>query len=193
MALKLHTAAPGDGAGPVSLADAKLHLRVDGNAEDALITMMIDAATLEAEHIMGRAILPQKWQLTLDAFADALVLNRPPVTAVDSVKYVHADTGVLTTLDVSSYQLANASDYVARLTPAYGLTWPSTRAQPEAVQVVFTCGYADASKVPAPIKAWIKLRLGALYLHREAWTAGSKIERNEHVDFMLDGYRTWRL
>ena len=181
-------------AQPIDLAAAKLHLRVDNSAEDALIDALIVAATDDAEHLMGRALLPQKWQLTLDSFAsDEITLQRPTVTAVDSVKYLQASDGVLTTLANTEYTLAAASDFTARLVPAFGKSWPATRAMPEAVQVVFSCGYADAAAVPEPIKAWIKLRVGALYANREGWTAGKKLEQNPHVDYLLDRYRVWTM
>lgn len=190
MTLKLQTAAT---VLPVSLVEAKLHLRVDVSDEDALITSLIGSATLEAEHLMGRAVMPQKWQVMLDAFASSIDLQRPPVTAVDSVKYVDAVTGTLTTVSPSVYQFVAGSEYTARVVPAYGQVWPSARAQTEAVQIIFSTGYVDAASVPEPIKSWIKLRVGALYENREAWTAGVKIERNEFVDFLLDRYRTWLL
>lgn len=191
MSLKLFAARA---AQPVTLAEAKLHLRVDNSVEDALISALIVAATDDAEHLMGRAVLPQQWQLTLDSFeSDALVLQRPTVTAVVSVKYLQASDGALTTLANTEYTLAAASDFTARLVPAYGKSWPATRAMPEAVQVVFSCGYANEASVPEPIKAWVKLRVGALYANREGWTAGKKLEQNPHVDYLLDRYRVWTM
>lgn len=183
---------------PVTVQEAKLHCRkiadiadVADTSEDALFTSLIGSATLEAEHLMGRSVMPQKWQVLLDGFPSAITLQRPTLTAVDSVKYVDAITGSLTTLDPSVYQVVAGSDYTASVVCAYGKSWPSSRAQPESVQVIFSTGYADAASVPEPIKTWIKLRVGALYENREAWTAGVKIERNEFVDFLLDRYRVW--
>jgi uncharacterized phiE125 gp8 family phage protein len=196
MTLKLQTPAA---ALPVTVQEAKLHCRmitdiadVSFTGDDALFSSLIGAATLEAEHLMGRSVMPQKWQVTLGAFAQCIDLQRPPVTAVDSVKYVNA-SGVLTTVDPSVYQLVGVGEYTSRVVPAYGQAWPTPRAQAEAVQIVFSTGYADAAIVPEPIKSWIKLRVGALYENREAWTVGHQIERNEHVDLLLDRYRTWLL
>jgi uncharacterized phiE125 gp8 family phage protein len=197
MALKLQTAAT---LLPITVQEAKLHCRVvasiadvSNTAEDALFTSLIGSATLEAEHLMGRAVMPQKWQVTLDAFQSSIDLQRPPVTAVDSVKYVDATTGTLTTVSPSVYQFVAGSDYTARIVPAYGQSWPSARAQPEAVQVIFTTGYADAASVPEPIKSWIKLRVAALYENRESWTVCLPVQINERVDYLLDRYRTWML
>lgn len=82
MALKLITAAT---ALAVSLVEAKEHLRVTESTEDTLITAMITAATEVAEQITGRAIMPQTWELTLDAFPDAFELTRIPAASITSL------------------------------------------------------------------------------------------------------------
>ena len=174
---------------PITLAEAKLHLRVDTGSDDTLINVLIIAATDAAEHLMGRAVLPQTWQLTLDSFeANEITLQKPPISAITSVKYLQSSDGVLTTLSPGAYVLATANDYTARLVPAYGTNWPASRRMPEAVRIVFVTGYADATSVPELIKAWIKLRLAALYENRQAWTEGKAIEQNPFVDRLLDRY-----
>lgn len=42
---------------PVTVAEAKLHLRVDHSHEDALIEQFIEAATERCEHILNRAVI----------------------------------------------------------------------------------------------------------------------------------------
>jgi uncharacterized phiE125 gp8 family phage protein len=194
MTLKLQTAAA---ALPVTVQEAKLHCRtiadiadVSNTSEDALFASLIGSATLEAEHLMGRAVMPQKWQLTLDAFECEMTLQRPPVSGVDSVTYVNT-SGTPVVLSASVYQVIAGSDYTSSIVLAYGQSWPAVRGQREAVKVIFSTGYTDAASVPEPIKTWIKLRVGALYENREAWTAGVKIERNEFTDYLLDRYRVW--
>jgi len=175
----------------IDLAAVKLHLRVTSAAEDDLINALITSATIEAEHLMGRAIMPQSWQLTLDAFEPSVPLRRPTVTAIESITYLASADGVSTVLDPGAYQLVAASDLSASVVPAFGLAWPTTRAQPEAVRIVFTCGYADAAAVPEPIRTWLKMRIGALYENRAAWTLGKAIEQNPFVDNLLDRFRVW--
>lgn len=192
MSLKLITPPT---ASVLTLAEAKVHLREDlvdaGN--DALITAIISAATQDAEHLMGRAILPQTWQLTLDAFPAVIDLPRPTVTTVASVAYVHATTGTLTTLDPGQYQTCLGSDIAAAIVPAYGCDWPDVRSQPESVQVTYTSGWATPADVPELVKAWIKLRMGALYETRQSWTMGQReaIQANPFIDFLLDRHRVW--
>jgi len=186
-------------ATPVTLAEAKAHLRVTTADEDTLITALIEAATEQAEHLMQRAVMDQQWTLTLDSFSDpsaasadtasAIELRRPTVTAVVSVQYLEPVAGVLTTLAGSLYTADLSSPLVARLVPAYNQTWPDTRAQIAAVQVRFSCGWLNAAAVPATVKAWIKLRIGALYENREAWTLGKSIESNDFIDHLLDRHR----
>lgn len=53
---------------PVTLADAKTHLRVDINDDDALITALIVSARQQAEQICRRAFISQQWKVTMDRF-----------------------------------------------------------------------------------------------------------------------------
>jgi len=53
---------------PVTLADAKTHLRVDINDDDALITALIVSARQQAEQICRRAFISQQWVVTMDRF-----------------------------------------------------------------------------------------------------------------------------
>jgi uncharacterized phiE125 gp8 family phage protein len=183
--------APAANTLPVSLAEAKLHLRVDAADEDTLITSLINAATQEAEHVMQRAIMPQKWRYIAAAFEDAVPLRRPLVTAVESVQYVDT-AGATQTLAAPAWRLVEAGLH-HELRPAVGGSWPAVRYQEDAVRVTFVAGWADAAAVPELIKAWIKLRLGALYEHRGAWSSGQPIHANEHINFLLDRWRVFTL
>lgn len=174
----------------VSLADAKAHLKVDHADEDALITLMINAATESAEQAVGRAIMPQAWQLTLDAFPEAFELTRTPVTGITSVQYTDTD-GTLQTLASSAYSLDNASDHSYHyLVPAYSTSWPDTREQVNAVAVQFTCGYASAEDVPPGIKSWLLLQVGAMYENRQA-EGKAQTYALGFADRLLDRYKVW--
>jgi uncharacterized phiE125 gp8 family phage protein len=179
---------------PVSIAEAKDNMGVTISTDDALILSMIAAATGEAEHLMGRAIMPQKWMLTLDEFEDEIFLDRPPVTAIDSVQYAHWITGVLTTLDPSAYQLV-LGDYRASVVPAWSTTWPSARATRSAIQILFSCGYADAASVPEDIKGWIKMQATTYYNNRSTVRSGRDYasQKMPDADRLLDRYKVWSL
>jgi len=53
---------------PIGLADAKTHLRVDVEDDDALICALISAARDYVERFCRRALLTQTWLLALDHF-----------------------------------------------------------------------------------------------------------------------------
>lgn len=190
MALKLLTAAAEE---PVTLAEAKLHCRVDGTDDDALFTgVIIPAARESAEHRTGRALVTQKWELSLEAFpAGAFDLPKPPLQSVESIKY--RDTaGNLQTLGPAAYTV-HTSSLAGKVAPAYGTSWPATRGQLDAVTVSFTAGYGDRSTVPAGLKSWILLAIGTLYENREAFASGQVIELpGGFWDRLLDPYLVWR-
>jgi uncharacterized phiE125 gp8 family phage protein len=192
MSLKLITAPTAE---PISLEEAKAHLRVEISDDDILITAMIVAAREAAEAATRRALMPQTWELALPAFpgcADEFKIRLPkaPLASVASLKYVDAD-GALLPMDSGDYMLDEHSQ-PAEIVPAFGTSWPSTRGQPNAVLVRYDAGYADAASVPGQIKAWMLLRIGMLYENRESVT-GMTLTELPFVDRMLDAYKVWGL
>lgn len=173
---------------PVTLAEAKLHLRVIDSSDDALIGTLITAARAHAENVCRRAFVTQKWVLYLDAFpAGKIQLPFPTLQSVESVKYRDTD-GALVTLDAAQY-VVDAISEPGAVTPAYGASWPFTQAIPNAVQISYTAGYGEATDVPAEIKVWMLVRVGALYENREEVAAGQSLVALPIADRLLDRYR----
>ena len=56
---------------PITLTEAKAQCRVDGTAEDALLTIYIQAAREQCERLIGRKLITQTVEQRLDAFPDA--------------------------------------------------------------------------------------------------------------------------
>lgn len=180
---------------PIDEAEAERHLRIDGYESDADIDVWIQAAREWAENFTGRAFLPQAWDLKLDAFpCGAITLPKPPVTGVTSITYIDT-AGASQTLASDRYTTDLPTGPLAqpgRVVPAYGYSWPSTRAVPNAVTVRFTCGYASADDVPAAIKQAIKVRLGTIYEHREGLIVGTIATPLPQADqHLLWPYKVW--
>ena len=179
---------------PVTTAEAKLHLRVDDAAEDALIDGYIGAARAQCEHILGRSLMPQTWELVLNVFpADDIELLNPTIISITSIKYIDANTGTEVTLAANQYVLDKDNE-PGCVMPAAGVTWPATADVSNAVRIRYQAGYADAASVPESIKSWIKLAVGVWFKNREAGVE-SAITTLPH-DFygaLLDRYRIWRL
>lgn len=149
---------------PVSLTEAKLHLRVTVSSEDALIQALITAARTACEERLGRALIATAWQDTADEFPECIRLQRPRLIAVQSLRYVDTN-GTTQTLATTDYQVVD-QDEPARVVPAYGKTWPATRDQAAAVSIAYTSGYAapvsafDTSADTVTLSTWRTLAVG---------------------------------
>ena len=191
---------------PVSLTEAKLHLRVDFTDDDALITSLIVAARQAAETITGRQIVTARWKLVLDCFpgpslmgvpiglifslpGHAILLPKCPVQSVFAIQYLDMASSVQT-MPSTDYTVDVACE-PARITPVFAKIWPICLPQIGAVWVTFDAGYGAATAVPEGLKSWIKLRVGSLYAHREevALVGRGRIESLPFIDGLLDPYR----
>lgn len=188
MGLSLVTAPASE---PVTLTEAKLHVRQDGTADDTPITSLITAAREHCENETRRAFITQTWKLTLDGFPDSGVIRipRPNLLTVTGITYVD-DDGVTQTLAANQYTVITDT-LPGEIHEAYDVDWPTTRAVPNAVAVTFTCGYgATAASVPGPIKSAMLLAIGHWYTNRESVVTGTiATELPMAVDSLLGPYR----
>jgi uncharacterized phiE125 gp8 family phage protein len=184
----LRETAPADE--PVTLAEAKLHARIDTAADDALVGMLISAAREQAESLCQRTIALAQWRLTLDRFPSAIALPMPRVTQVISVEYRDPD-GNLLELALDDVTLDAGSQVSNWLYPAADATWPDTWSHPNGVVVVYESGWAPAD-VPLAIKQWILMAVAAGYRNREALVddrAGRLELPRNFLDGLLDPWR----
>jgi uncharacterized phiE125 gp8 family phage protein len=158
---------------PVSLADMKVHLRVDHTEEDAAILEQQAAAVAHLDGwggVLGRCIMPQVW--SVDVTGPGLhVLPFPDATGVtalsggSSVALATTRTGLGLAVEMADL----ASDSEATITATYGL--PATRL-PAAAMLV-------------------KLLVGHWYQHREAVTDASMSALPMAADALIAALR-WR-
>lgn len=156
---------------PVSLDEMKLHLRVDHDEEDSLIAALITAAREQAEAFTNRAFIEQTLVMKLDTFPDVIKLPRPRLISLTSIAYLDG-SGVSQTLSSSLYRVGSNHE-PARITEAYGQSWPTSYDVEDAVTVTYKAGYGTATtSVPGSIKAAIKLIVESLYENRGELTQG---------------------
>lgn len=172
--MKLVTAPSGY---PVSLAEAKAHLRYEDDDQDALISALIGAAVDYAQNFLGRSLLDQAWDYYLDSFdaAKPLTIPLPPLIEVVGLFYLDS-AGDEQEFSAASYSVDNSSE-PARISLLYGGTWPTAIAQANAIRVRFRAGYLNTDSppvaaVPFAIKAAILLTVGTLFEHRETVVIG---------------------
>ena len=94
---------------PVTLAEAKAHLRVDISDDDALISAIIKSAREFCEEYLDRSLVYTQWTMRMDAIPWEIVLPRPPVaqagTTTATVVTYTLETQATATLDTSTYRV----------------------------------------------------------------------------------------
>jgi len=164
MRLKLKTAPTVE---PISLDEAKLHLKVDSAEDNTLITALIKTARQLAERETKRAFITQTWEMYLDAAAPEIEIPKPPLQSVVSIKVIDSD-GNITTVDTAIYDVDASQDSPGRVKLAYGCAWPTHRNFTSFI-VEFKGGYGDAAAdVPEGLKQGILQLLSHLYENRGA-------------------------
>ena len=142
---------------PLTLAEAKLHLRVDIPDDDALISALITSVRQYAETITRRAFIQQVWSYVIDSFPGPTLIGVPwgktftlPRHAIEIEKSRVQQVTAINYLDMSSTpQVMPPSSYTVdyssepcRITPVFGQIWPIPLPQIGAVNVRFVAGYA---------------------------------------------------
>jgi uncharacterized phiE125 gp8 family phage protein len=171
-------------AEPLSTAEAKLHLRVDHSADDALISALIVAAREHVENYLAGSLVEQTRAVYLSAWPYApFRLPCGPVQSIDSVKYRDSD-GVEHTVSEDLYYLSPGGELARK--PAK--TWPTGRLYgPGAIEITYTTGYPPQvtvipgegddpdteetdydANIPQAIKQAMLLLIGEWYEQREA-------------------------
>lgn len=193
MALKLITAPVIE---PVTLSEVKLHLRVDHDDEDALLTNLIKVARELVEDGTWRALLTQTWELRLDHWPRMpLEMPKPPLQSIVSIKYLDSD-GMENTVASSVYDVDTYSE-PGRLFFKKGQSWPSTTLYERgAVRIQFKSGWLAATNVPYKIKAAILLLVGHYYENREEVIISSgltPVELPKGVNSLLASEKVWKV
>ena len=179
---------------PVTVEEAKEHLRVDGTHEDVLISSLIVTSRLHIEAALGLSLVSQAWKLVLDAWPMDAVVNIPmrPVIAVNTITVFAAD-GSGEVIEPANYvvDLASSPPRIA----TQGATWPKPMRAVNGIEIDFVAGYgAMASDVPAPIRHALMLLVAHWYEHRDPIEIGSlRTAIPDSVSQLLKPFRMVRL
>ena len=161
---------------PLTLAEAKDHLRVDITDDDFNIELYLTAARETLEEWAHRAFVTQTCRLFLDRFPKGyeILLPRPPLQSVTHIKYYDTDN-IPTTWAAANYFVDTDSD-PGRVILAYNVSWPTTTLRPASgVEIEYVAGYGGPQTVPRTWKQAILLTLGHWYENRESTVGGTII------------------
>jgi uncharacterized phiE125 gp8 family phage protein len=185
----------GPAAEPISLAEAKAHLRIDGNDEDALLASLIAAARMAVERTLSLALITESWSLYLDGWprSGTIVLPIQPAQAVTAVRVYDPDDEPAT-VNSETYSVDVLSE-PARLVLSAGAVQLSPARLLNAFEVAFTAGYGDeASDIPSPLRHAIKLLVAHWFEQREPVVLGAAAQEvPATVAGLLLPYRRVRL
>lgn len=188
------TLTSGPAAEPVTVSEAKAHLRLDGAAEDILIASLIVTSRLHVEAALGLALITQGWRLTLDRWPEGGEIRFPlrPIQSITSVT-VRDEDGTPGVVPGEDY-LLDGQALRPRLIARDG-KWPPPGQRANGVEIAFAAGIGDdAEDVPQPIRHAILLLVAHWYEHRdplEVGAAGAAIPAL--VSDLLRPYREVRL
>lgn len=172
---------------PITLAEAKEHLRVDHSDEDALIGGIIAAAVshIDGDGLLGRAMITQTWAQWVSRAPGNVRLRMGPFIALAGVAFWDADS--LEDADTADFRVRKVGDFVEI---AAKNAWPAADDRPDAIRISFTAGYgATADDVPADIRHALLLLVGHLYANREATREKALAEIPLGVDALIGRHR----
>lgn len=141
---------------PVTLAEAKLFLRVEHDAEDASIARAITAARAACEQYIGQLLLPQQWEYGV-ALQNGVRVALPvgPATAIDAI-----------TIDA----VAVAENRYRLSVDGYMIYFDDSLTG--VVEVTYYASLVDAAEaVPAMLKQGILHHVAAIFTGREGGQA----------------------
>jgi uncharacterized phiE125 gp8 family phage protein len=169
-------------AEPVTLVEAKLHLRVDLSDDDALITAMISAAREMVERYTSRTLIYTAYRLTMDNWPYDIELPRSPaieaaanlVTGIayitPRIRYYDGDGNQQTmTYAAGDFEILLDNNPPLLVLPPSGI-WPVTYPlQRGAIEIDWIAGYGSASTgIPELLRLAIMMLVAHWYEHREA-------------------------
>lgn len=169
---------------PVTVDEAKSHLRIDPAPADAVLTALIGAATKHLDGwsgTLGRCIVNQTWRQDFGCWPACRDLRLPfPSCSNVVVKYTDADDVENTVSDALYEVLEDARGGFVRFLGSFDApALYDQRSDP--VRVTFTSGFGDASAVPEAIKIAIVFMVGDFYARSSAQSSNVKRETVEGV------------
>ena len=197
---------------PLTLAEAKAHLRLDTGDEDALVASLIVAARQMVEAHTGRALIAQAWRVVLDAWPtrNTFALTPGPFVplgATPNPNTVTLPLGAFISLDaIRVYDAFNVA------TPLAASTW-YVDAQPGSARLQFTAaprqpgraiagieidvtvGFGPAaSNVPEALRLAMRMLVARWFEARgDAAADTGQAQIPTHIEALLQPFRAMRL
>jgi len=140
---------------PVTLAEAKAHLRLETAAEDDLLSAHLVAARVAVECDIRKVMIAQEWRAIWTERPERIRLPIPPVLSIDAVRLENA----------AGERLLEPAEYALR--EDGGVALAASLAGMKRLEIDFTAGFGEAAEaVPAPLRQAILMRAGHWFENR---------------------------
>ncbi len=173
---------------PVTLADAKAHLRVEHSADDDLIAALIAGARAHVEAHTRRALIAQSWRLIRDEWPpDGRVAVLPvPLVALSAARVYRFD-GSTQTIDPAAF-VADVASAPAVLSFNGGAP-PVPGRVIGGIELDVDVGYGEEpADVPEPLRQAIRILIAHWYENR-GLTGESAAALPQTVEALIAPYR----
>jgi len=157
--------------------ELKSWLRIDTSDEDTEIAYMGMACQNILEDLTNTTLIQQTMTAFFDGFPSEgtpIVLPRPPLISVTSIKYVDAN-GTQQTWSNTLYEVSTLGKMPAEILPIESENYPTTGSTPTAsvfnkVEIEYEAGYATSADIPDGFVVGHRMFVGHFYNNREATT-----------------------
>tara|TARA_R110000824_G_C15041644_1_gene660470 strand:+ start:83 stop:754 length:672 start_codon:yes stop_codon:yes gene_type:complete len=170
---------------PISVIEARDHLRLDDDVDETLVYSLILAARQWGENYTGRSFISRTMQMYLDGFSELdsplwegtrtgihitnyqnyIEIVSTPVSAVSSIKYYN-DSDTVATWATSNYYVDMIRE-PARIVLRDTGTYPTNLRAANGLEINFTAGYGTSkTDVPEAIRVALMQYMTFMYEHR---------------------------
>lgn len=176
-------------AEPITLAEAKLYLRVEHSDDDALIGALIAATRTHVETRTRRALITQTWRCIFDRWPrdGRLSLARAPAREVLAAR-VYDNEDVAQDVDTDAFVIDKGSAPAIVGFAPWAVPYPGRSIAGIEIDVSF--GYGAAADVPEPLRHAVKLLLAHWYENRGVTVnSGESAPMTAGVESLIAPYR----
>jgi len=143
---------------PVTVQELKDNIGIFHPEKDAILALYLQSAVDYAQRFTGLQLMPAVWELQMSTYYEFIKLSKSPFIGIVSVKYYDADNVLQTLVSETDYIVTSAYSGIIQFKTDFVLY-----DRPDALQIRFNAGYADAATVPPLIKSAIILMAGKIY------------------------------
>lgn len=147
---------------PVSLAEARAHLRLDDTHEDDLVAALIEAGRLLLESATRLAFIKQSWRLILEEAPRGMRLHLPlaPIIAITEIRALDAQ-GTASVIDQQHYRLRPGAQ------PPLLMLDDSFPRPKGGIEIDLEVGFGAApEQVPAPLRQALRMLIARWFEDR---------------------------